>query len=204
MKSRCAIGLSLNQEIAQLSFGHKNITQQIPLYHYARFTADYSHSHGRGKSRPKKFSGEKKMKKYLFIVIAAIIFLNVSSAREVSAQWAKAVRFEVEFDFRIGERLYPAGVYRLESGGAGGENILRLLDVGAKKKKGQLIGTNAAFAAERQVPRLVFRQVGREYYLTNVFLTDGKWGFAVVPSRGQREREKKLAAAKTIEVTLKN
>jgi len=142
------------------------------------------------------------MKKYLFMLIAGLIFLNVWSAKEVSAQGAKSVEAEIGFDFRVGERVFPAGVYRLETVGAASENILQLR--GAGKKYQRLIAANALYVDQSQPPKLVFVRLGGEYYLSNIFLTDGRWGYSMPRSRRQKERERNLASVKTVEVKAKN
>lgn len=142
------------------------------------------------------------MKKYLFMFIAGIIFLNVWGVPEVSAQGAKAVEAEIKFDFRVGERLFPAGVYRLESVSPGNDNILQLR--GVENRRRQLIVADVFYAVRRQSPKLIFSRIGEEYYLTSIFPADGKWGFSLPPSRRRKEREKNLAAAKTVEVPARN
>lgn len=142
------------------------------------------------------------MKKYLFIFAAIIIFLNGWSAGEVSAQAPKTVRVEVEFEFHVGEKIYPAGAYRLETVGSG--NILRLRN--KENDRQQTIIANASYSGKRQTPKLIFRQLGDWYFLTGVFFAEDNWGFALRPSRRQRESEndRNLASTKTIEVAAKN
>ncbi len=140
------------------------------------------------------------MKKYLLTFIAGIIFLNGFVSNDVSAQSLKSVRVEVKFDFRVGDKIYPAGVYRLESVSLSGDNIVRLSGV----EKEQLLITNLSYADKRQSPKLIFRQIGEEYYLTNIFLADGNWGFSIRPSRRQKENGRKLASTKLVEVPAKD
>jgi hypothetical protein len=142
------------------------------------------------------------MKKYLFLVIAGLIFLNVWGAGDVSAQSVKTLQAEVKFDFRVGDKIYPAGVYRLEAVSQNSDNLLRLRGVG--KNNHRLIIANLSYAAKKQSPKLIFQQIGEEYYLTNIFMADGNWGFSVRPSRWQRENGKNLASTKSVEVPAKN
>ena len=142
------------------------------------------------------------MKKYLLIFITGLIFLNVFGANDVSAQSLKNIKVEVKFDFCIGAKIYPAGDYLLESVSQSNDNILSLSNM--EKESRQLIITNLLYTGKRQQPKLVFRQIGNEYYLTNVFLADGNWGFSVRPSRRQLEKRKNLASTKSIEVPAKN
>jgi hypothetical protein len=141
------------------------------------------------------------MKKYLFMFTAAIILLNVWGTIDVSAQVIKVIEAEVEFDFRVGDKIYPAGVYRLETANSTGDGFLRLR--GDDKKSNRLISVDSDYAENNQTPKLVFTQIGAEYYLTNVVMTDGGWGFAVRSSRRQKESER-TPAAKKIEVAAKN
>lgn len=134
--------------------------------------------------------------------IAGIIFLNVWGAGDVSAQTIKAIKIEVKFDFHVGSKVYPAGVYWLETVSQSGDNILRLSNV--EKEVQQLIVANLSYAGKEQSPKLVFRQIGEEYYLTDIFMTEGNWGFSVRPSRRQRESGKSLASTKLVEVPAKD
>lgn len=142
------------------------------------------------------------MKIYVFMIAAAIILLNVWGAGDVSAQEMKVIEAEIAFDFRVGDKLYPAGTYRLETANSTGDSVLRLR--GEDKNKSRLIFVNSAYAEKNQTPKLVFTRIGEEHYLTNVVMTDGRWNFAVRRSRRQKESERNLAAAKKIEVPAKN
>lgn len=133
--------------------------------------------------------------------IIGIIFLNGFGSNEVSAQSLKATRVEVKFDFRVGDKIYPAGIYTFESVSQSNENILRLGN--GQKENSRLIITNLSYADKAQSPKLVFRQVGEDFYLTKIFLANGNWGFSVRPSRRQAENDKKLASTKFVEVSAK-
>ena len=140
------------------------------------------------------------MKKYLFMFIAGIIFLNVLTANDVSAQVLKVIRAEVPFDFYVGDKIYPAGVYRLESISQSNENLFQLR--GVNKKNQQLIVTDNLYADRRQSPKLVFYRIGEKNYLTNIFMTNGVSGFSIRLSR--RIESGKNTAAKPVEVAAKN
>ena len=142
------------------------------------------------------------MKKYLLIFMTGIIFLNVFGANEVSAQTLKNIRAEVPFDFRVGERLYPAGVYYLESISQANGSLLQIRSFETKKQL--LLQTNELYAAERQSPKLVFYQIGEKYYLTNIFMTEGDAGFSIRTKHRQTEKAKKLPATRKVEVPVKN
>ena len=142
------------------------------------------------------------MKKYLLMLIAGLIFLNVFEAQDVSAQSLKNIRAEVPFDFRIGDKLYPAGVYYLESISRLNGNLLQLRSFETKKQ--QLLATNETYAGERQSPKLVFYQIGQEYYLMNIFMTEGEAGFSIRTTLRQAEKAKKTTSTKTVDVAATN
>ena len=88
------------------------------------------------------------MKKYLFMFIAGLIFLNAFGSIEVSAQTLKAVRADVPFDFRVDDNIYPAGVYYLESISQSNENLLQLRSLETKKQR--LLATDDLYAGKKQ------------------------------------------------------
>lgn len=141
------------------------------------------------------------MKKYLLIIMAGIIFLNGAAVNDVSAQTLKAIRVDVPFDFHVGDKDYPAGVYYLESISQLNSNLLQLRS--HKSKRQQLLVTNDLYAGERQLPKLVFYQLGEEYYLTNIFMAVGTSGFSIRSTR-KIETAKKLASTKKVEIPVKN
>ncbi len=140
------------------------------------------------------------MKKYLFL-LAAVAFFNAVWAVEVSAQTAKAVRAEIAFDFYVGEKKYPAGVYTIETNG---ERLLRLSGDRRDDADGRpLIYANLAQASKQGPPRLVFRRLGENRYLSRIFMGRGAWGYELPPTRRAREAAKNLSA-KWIEVPAGN
>lgn len=140
------------------------------------------------------------MKKNLLILIAAIIFVNAFTANNVSAQTPKFISAEVPFEFRIGDKIYPAGAYRLESVGESSSNVFQLR--GADEKDRRMLITGSLTVSRPQTPKLVFYRIGEEYYLKSIFMEDGKWGFSLPVSR-QFKKGKKLASTKIVEVPVK-
>ena len=133
--------------------------------------------------------------------IAGLIFLNAFASIEVSAQTLKAVRADVPFDFRVGDKIYPAGVYYLESISQLNDNLLQLRSFETKKQR--LLATDDFYTGKQQSPKLVFYRIGEEYYLTNIFMTQGVSGFLIRSSR-RIESGKNLASTKRVEVPVKN
>ena len=115
------------------------------------------------------------------------------------------MRANVEFDFQIGDRTFPARAYRIESLSRDRNNTLRIRSVGDANKN-ELFLANHSIGDKGQTPRLVFQKYGENYVLTKIFLDTDAWGYAVRLSRRQRESERNLALAslETIEVRLAN
>jgi hypothetical protein len=134
--------------------------------------------------------------------MTAIIFLNAFGAGDVSAQSTKNIRASVPFDFLVGERIFPAGVYYLESISRSNANLLQLRSFETKKRR--LLATNELLAAAPQSPKLVFRQIGAKYYLTSIFMTEGASGFTIREKRRQTAKGVNPASVKTVEVAAKN
>ncbi len=103
------------------------------------------------------------------------------------------MRANVKFDFQIGDRIYPAGDYRIESISWQNDNLLQIRRLGDATKS-QIFLANYSTAGKRQTPKLVFEKYGRSYFLTQIFLDSEQWGYSIQPSRRQRESEKQLAA----------
>lgn len=131
------------------------------------------------------------MKRHFLLLVAMVVFATAFTTN-VSGQTGKTVRANVKFDFQIGDRVYPAGEYRIESVGQP-ENILRIISVGDVKKT-QFILANHSNAGKTQAPRLVFDNYGGNYFLTKIVLESGQWGYSLNPSRHQRHSKRNLAS----------
>ena len=142
------------------------------------------------------------MKKQFLVLIAIAAFTTVLTTNAFG-QAGKTANANVTFDFQIGDRLYPAGNYRIESMNRQSDNILRIRSIGDANKN-QMIVATLANAGKGQTPRLVFRKYGETYFLSEIFLDTEQWGYSIRPSRRQRENEKSLALAslETVEVRL--
>jgi hypothetical protein len=128
-----------------------------------------------------------------FLILIAIAAFAAALTTNASGQTGKMIRANVKFDFQIGDRIYPAGEYRIESISALSDEILLIRNV-SDANKTQIIWANHSNLASRQAPKLVFLKDGERYFLTQIFLDSGKWGYSITPSRRQRESEKNLAS----------
>jgi hypothetical protein len=138
-----------------------------------------------------------------FLILIAIAAFTVGLNTNAFGQAGKTADANVKFDFQIGDRLYPAGNYRIESISRQSDNILRIRSLGDANKN-QIIVATLLNAGKGQAARLVFQKYGENYFLSNIFLDTEQWGYSIRPSRRQRESTKdlRLASLKTIEVPL--
>jgi hypothetical protein len=132
------------------------------------------------------------MKRQILLLVAMAVFATAFTTN-ASGQTGKIVRVNVKFDFQIGDRSYPAGEYWIESIGRQPDNILQIRSV-AGTKENHFIVANPSTTAQTQAPKLVFEKYGENYFLRNIVLESGQWGYSIRPSRSQRESGKDLAA----------
>lgn len=128
-----------------------------------------------------------------FLMLIAIAAFATAFTTNAFGQAGKTVRANVKFDFQIGDRIYPAGEYRIESISRQSDNILQIRSVGDANKK-QIIVANYSNAGKRQTPKLAFQKYGESYFLTQIVFDSEQWGYSIRPSRRQRESEKHLAS----------
>ena len=127
-----------------------------------------------------------------FLLLFAIAVFATALTTNASGQTGKTIRANVKFDFQIGDRIYPAGEYRIESI-SWHDNILLIRNV-SDANKTEFIVANHSNAGKRQTPRLAFHKYGESYFLTQIFLDSGVRGYSITPSRRQLESEKHLAS----------
>ena len=124
-----------------------------------------------------------------FLFLVAIAVFTTALATNASGQTGKTLRSNVEFDFQIGDRLYPAGAYRIEL--MSGANVLLITSAGDTNKK-QIILAGYSEGSKGQMPKLVFQKYGENHFLTQISF--GDWAYSILPSRRQRESETTLAS----------
>lgn len=129
-----------------------------------------------------------------FLMLMAIAAFTAGLTANTFGQSNKTVQASVKFDFQIGDRLYPAGKYRITSLSTQSDNILQIISLG-EANRSEIIVAALSNAGRAQKPRLIFRKYGDDkYFLTEIFLDTQQWGFWIQPSRRQRESEKNLAS----------
>jgi hypothetical protein len=90
------------------------------------------------------------MKRQFLILIAIAAFATTLTTNALG-QTGKIVKANVKFDFHIGERLYPAGEYRIESISSMSQTILQIRSVGDTNNN-RFVIANHSNAGKRQAP----------------------------------------------------
>ena len=132
------------------------------------------------------------MKRQYQLLFAIAVFATALTIN-VSGQTARMATANVKFDFQIGDRVYPAGQYRIGLTSAQSDNILLISNV-CDTNKSQIILVRSSTKGKSQTPKLAFLKDGDRYFLTEVFLDSGQWGYSILQSRPQHESEKSLTS----------
>jgi len=110
------------------------------------------------------------------LVAAAALFLgSVAHAQEVN------VRAKVPFDFVLGDKVYPAGEYAIQTAMANNDSLYIKNERGAKPA---LLLTDPHTASEpANQTKLVFHQMGNTYFLYQVWVAGSPVGRELPRSR---------------------
>ena len=129
-----------------------------------------------------------------FLILIAIAAFATALTTNASGQTRKTTRTNVEFDFQIGHRIYPAGQYQIESISDQSNNLLLIRNVSNANKTQIILAHHSQLATRTQTPKLVFLKDDERCFLTQIFLESGEWGYSITPSRRERDSEKHLAS----------
>lgn len=108
------------------------------------------------------------MKKAIFISIIAAVFafLSISSTR---AQVSGVYKANIPFDFSVGKRQYPAGLYNVEVRGTE-KKFFVFRD--SRGRGSYLINTRPGKEMLEETASLDFRRIGGSYYLQSIQAVD--------------------------------
>ena len=137
-----------------------------------------------------------------FLILIAIAAFATALTTNASGQTRKTTRTNVEFDFQIGDRIYPAGQYQIESI-SDQRHLLRISNVSNAKKTQIILVNHSELATRTQTPKLVFLKDDERCFLTQIFLESGQWGYSITPSRRQRDSEKHRLLASRVKTEVR-
>ena len=92
-----------------------------------------------------------------FLILIAIAAFATALTTNASGQTRKTTRTNVEFDFQIGDRIYPAGQYQIESI-SDQRHLLRISNVSNAKKTQIILANHSQLATRTQTPKLVSKR----------------------------------------------
>lgn len=142
------------------------------------------------------------MKKQLLVIGAVILFLTAFMAQSTFSQKAKMRTINIDFQFKIGKNIYPAGKYKIEKLETN-VNLLRMENIESGQQA--LLIANNVESLEKITPRMRFQLSGEYYYLSQIFLQNGNSGFEVtVPRIKSGGRDTQLAHIKKVSIPIKS
>ena len=129
-------------------------------------------------------------KRICFSVLALTLLASVGAAMSASARSGSRATAQIPFDFHVGDREVPAGVYTVERANDDG-SLLRIVSLDARRNV--FVTTYQADSDGGRGSRLVFRKYGERYFLASVW--DGTDGRSLPQSGTERGMRKTLRAS---------
>lgn len=148
------------------------------------------------------------MTKRLYSTLAMLSLILMLAVVSVQAQSGMRVEVNIPFDFTLGNKTLPAGVYSIREYSQ--KSILIMSADGKTRVLAMTPGTariEAGRGAARE--RVVFHQYGDQYFLAQVWMMRGSDGRELNQSSAERQaaKEQKLASAdaklKEVEVAIR-
>jgi hypothetical protein len=138
------------------------------------------------------------MKKQFFRAFIMFGLLITVAAGSALAQAPEKVVVDIPFNFIAGDKALPAGEYTVRNVSTG--RTQALLVKSTDGRSASIVLTNAVEAGSIQKQaKLLFRQYGDTYFLSQVWAPGARVGRAIPKSRLQREAEKEEARAANAE-----
>jgi hypothetical protein len=125
--------------------------------------------------------------KSLLVVAAALVLGSAAYAQEVN------LRAKIPFAFTLGDKLYPAGEYAVQTVMANTDSLYIKNEAQANPAL-LLTNQNTSFEPSKQ-SKLVFHRVGKTYFLYQVWVAGSTVGREF--PKGRREMELALNGTKT-------
>ncbi len=127
------------------------------------------------------------MKRNLIGILSLVVMSLMLNATGAHAQ--SLAKADVPFAFKVGSAQLPAGTYEIK---AAGEAAIVI-------RNGQT-SAGALSLVRREYPRnsgakLVFRHVGNQYFLAEIWRDAGSAGMVIAPSKLEKDLEKELQLA---------
>jgi hypothetical protein len=142
------------------------------------------------------------MKKYAYIYIATLIVVGVLgvNAQAQSSRNRQELRATIPFDFTAGNKLLPAGTYRVHVVVPSSDRCL-LQIANTDGQASAMVGTIDMEGKPSETARLTFRRYGNQYFLAQVWMAAEASGFDTPSSKAEKSlRRRPGNVAKNVEV----
>ena len=128
---------------------------------------------------------------------ALLMILIVSAAAQTSA------KVTVPFAFKVGTKTLPAGEYRIEPVSQNFTELLALRDGGGARRV-VIHGVREELLKSESHARLVFNRYGDDYFLAQIWPSEGSSGVSLLKSQLERELAASGADVRETQVAMGN
>ena len=134
------------------------------------------------------------MKKHTYIASLVLVVIAVVSVQGQLTRNRQELRFQVPFEFNIGNTLLPAGEYRLSIvNPSSNRSLVRLTS--ADGKSTTMTHTIDVDGWASRTAKLSFWHYGNRYFLAQVWMADEATGLAIPASKSERALREQMAKA---------
>jgi hypothetical protein len=132
------------------------------------------------------------LKKQAIKAFVLLSLLLAVSAIYVNAQTKTLIRnVEIPFDFSVGNKTFPAGVYNVTS--VNQEKIMLRLRSGDGRETIHIITSPVQAKQTPETSKLIFRRYGETYFLAQIWESYNEHGRQLAKSRTEQSVERDLA-----------
>jgi hypothetical protein len=131
------------------------------------------------------------MKTGLRIATGLVLLLSAATASADTVG-----RFQIPFEFLMGDKLLPAGDYKVTLDTANGRLQLSSWEGSAAVN----LSANTPHRAATDTGKLVFRKYGRVLVLREMWRYGASYGHELITSKAEKEIAQKAATSSTLEV----
>ncbi|HYG82959.1 MAG TPA: hypothetical protein VD861_21360 [Pyrinomonadaceae bacterium] len=127
------------------------------------------------------------MTKKLYSALAMLGLLFTLAVTSVQAQSGDSLQANIRFDFRVGDKVLPAGEYTVRRMSP---NTLLIQSADGRERLMAQTWNKIDGSGKATRVKLVFHQYGDQYFLSQVWLNRGGDGRELTPSDAEREAAK--------------
>jgi len=145
------------------------------------------------------------MKKHIYFhLIAAILASVLGVTAQAQSRNRQQLRVSVPFAFNVGNKLLPAGEYRLSVVNPSSDrSVLQIANLNGKST--MMVRTTDISGWSTSKAKLTFRHYGEQYFLAQVWMASDATGFATPNSNAEKALRRQLGkAAKDVDLVAVN